>query len=77
MAAENDVFILWKPNLCGGTNADSDIQEIQGVVLPSRTILGKAKKYLEMNIADANRFWEEDGNSGDIPLEDLLDIYRV
>lgn len=68
---EKHVFILYKPNH-DSNSPDNEVKEIQGVVLPSRKILGQHKQHLEMNMTDAKRYWEEDGNSGEIPLEELF-----
>tara|TARA_Y100000296_G_C5058012_1_gene198313 strand:+ start:279 stop:587 length:309 start_codon:yes stop_codon:yes gene_type:complete len=74
MAANDNIFVLWKPDLFG--DSDNEVQEIQGVVLPSRKVLGKSKQYLETNIQEAQKFWEEDGNSDEIPLEKLFEYLQ-
>jgi len=70
---EKHVFILYTPNWGGdGADQDKEAKRIDGVVLSSRKILGPGKDHLEMNITDAQRFWEADGNSGEVSLEKLF-----
>jgi len=75
LSQESDVFILVTPDH-DSNEVDEDtgygaIKEVNGVVLPSRKILGEAKKHLQMQLDDAQRFWEDDGNSGDVPISQL------
>ena len=75
LSQESDVFILVTPDH-DSNEVDEDtgygaIKDVQGVVLPSRKILGEAKKHLQMQLDDAQRFWEDDGNSGDVPISQL------
>ena len=72
---ENDVFILVTPDH-DSNDVDEDtgygaIKEVDGVVLPSKKVLGRSKEHLQIQIDDAQRFWEDDGNAGDVPISQL------
>jgi len=55
---------------------DSWKSNVKAVVLPSHKILAKQdgdKELLQMQIDDATQFYQEDGNSGDVPSEMLFE----
>jgi len=64
-----DVFVLVTPD--HDSDEQGAVKDVQGVVLPSKKVLGGAKDYLQMHVDDAQKYWEEDGNSGDIPIDRL------
>ena len=64
----DDVFVLVTPDFDKG---EGFAKEIQGVVLPSRRVIGRDKEYLQTQIKNAQDVWEAEGNSDDIPIEEL------
>lgn len=66
----DDVFVLVTPDLDSKIGPGL-IKNIQGVVLASKKVLGNRKKILQMQVDDAQDSWLQDGNSGDVPIEEL------
>jgi len=63
----NDIFVLVTPDFANAGVA----KDIQGVVLPSKKTLGRDKDFLKIQVDEAQQYWQEDGNSGDIPTDVL------